>query len=888
MLVSFSVNYRAAWGENLWLNIIEELGESRLYVMTCTDGERWVADLEMPQATSRIEYRYELRNGEQLIDIGWGKRRHVELDKNFLKYTMRDTWQSVPENLTLYSSPFTSVFFRRESQVVPADKFRQAITIKIFAPTVTPDQQLYIIGSSEALGGWDISKALPMDDSAFPLWSITLDAEKAMTTGDQYKFVIARHGHVIQWEQGENRLWVRSAFEPREHRVYSGLHFRSGAVNWRGAGVAIPIFSLRSQSSTGIGDFADLATFADWAALAGQKVIQILPVNDTTQSQTWRDSYPYKSISTFALHPFYLSLSKMGELDDRQLSDQIYCRGKELNELSAVDYEGVGELKWRFFHAIYLQNGKRTMESSEYKKFFNANKDWLVPYAVFCHLRDVNQTADFTLWGDEQNYSTKLISSLSNPSFKDWHKVAIYMYLQFHLDKQLREAVEHCHSRGVVLKGDIPIGISRDSVEAWSEPHLFNMNGQAGAPPDDFAVGGQNWGFPTYNWQVMARDGFAWWRRRFEKMADYFDLYRIDHILGFFRIWEIPMDSVQGLLGHFNPALPMSYDELASWGLPMDRDRMLKPFIRHAFLGEFFGEYTERGLTFLNDKGWGIYDLKEEFNTQRKVQRYFADATDAESTLLRNALYGLINDVLFIEDAQRPGTFHPRITAQYTKSYQWLTDWEKFRFNEIYTHFFYKRHNDYWGALAMEKLPALLNSTDMLCCAEDLGMVPDCVCQVMSDLSIITLEIQRMPKDPTMLFGDTNRYPYLSVATTSTHDMSTLRGWWSEDVAKTQRYYNDVMWWYGAAPSVASGQICQNIVGSHLMSPSILAIIPLQDWLSIDENLRIADVDAERINVPSDPDHYWRYRMHLTIQELIEATEFNNVVMDMVSGSDRS
>lgn len=889
MLVSFSVNYRASWGESIWLNICEAGGEPRLYMMSCQDGERWVIDLELPDSTAHIEYLYELRHEEHLVSRGWGRRQHLDLSKSFSKYTLRDTWQNSPEDKTLFSSPFTQIFFRREQQheLRTKPKFRQAITIRIYAPAVRPNQELCIIGSSEALGGWDLRKALPMDGTAFPEWSITLDADKTMTTGDQYKFVVMQQGLALEWEEGENRIWKRSAFEPKEHRVYSGLHFRGGRCHWHGAGVAIPVFSLRSKSSYGIGDFTDIARMADWAATTGQRVIQILPINDTTKEFTWHDSYPYESISIFALHPLYLSLRAMGELKDGELMAEIAAEGKRLNKLPKMDYEAVGKLKWRFFKSIYKQDGHRTLSSKAFREFYAANKDWLTPYAAFCYLRDCNGTADFTKWGKNRAYSIRQVSRIVSPSFEEWDKVAIYLFLQYHLDRQLREAVEHCHSRGIALKGDIPIGVSRKSVEAWSEPHLFNLDSQAGAPPDDFAIQGQNWGFPTYNWEVMARDGFAWWRRRFEKMANYFDLYRIDHILGFFRIWEIPTHSVQGLLGHFSPSLPLSYDELTAQGLPMDRDRMLKPFIRKEFLKEIFGHYADDALKYLEDKGAGIYDLKEKYDTQRKVEKHFEGRDDEQSATLRQGLYTLANEVLFIEDHNHPGGFHPRIAAQLTKSYLWLDDGSKERFNRIYDHYYYQRHNDFWRAGAMEKLPALIDSTNMLCCAEDLGMVPDCVGSVMHQLSIITLEIQRMPKERNCLFGDTNHYPYLSVSTTSSHDISTIRGWWEEDRATTQRYYNDVMHWYGDAPSTASGQICQEIVGNHLLAPSILTILPLQDWMAIDEQIRLDDVDAERINIPSSPRHYWQYRMHLTIEDLMDAYEFNNLVREMVTSCGR-
>lgn len=887
MLVSFNVSYHTQWGDTIWLSMSEDSSHWQVYAMEYAADGRWFLTLDLPDEISQIEYQYELRRGEHVETRGWGSARRLKLKKSYTHYTLQDHWQEIPRDKHLFSSPFVNTFFRRPDESRGRTKTpKQAVTIRVFAPAVKSEESLCLLGSSPELGQWESERALVMSSADFPVWSITLDAE-ALRDGDTYKFAIMQNGFITEWEQGDNRLWHFGTMERGGHFVLSGLHFRGGEIAWRGAGVAIPVFSLRSKHSAGIGDFADLRAFADWASMTGQCVIQILPINDTTQTETWHDSYPYKSISTFALHPLYLSLNDMGTLTDTDLAREIHQEAKRLNMLEQLDYEGVGRLKWRFFKAIYKQNGKKTLASKAYRTFFEANKDWLVPYVAFCYLRDVNGTAVFSKWGRWSKYDEKAVKKLLDPANKDYDRVAIYLFLQYHLDAQLHAAAEYAHSKGVVLKGDIPIGISRDSVEAWTEPHLFNMTGQAGAPPDDFSVMGQNWGFPTYNWDAMARDGYAWWKRRFQKMADYFDLYRIDHILGFFRIWEIPLDSVQGLLGHFNPALPFSRMELSNWGMPMQDERYLEPFIHYDFLGDFFGEYRQQAMEFLVDKGCGMFSLAEKFNTQRKVQKYFEGKDDPRSERLRDGLYGLINEVLFIRDAHNGDMFHPRITAQYTKSFQWLSEWEKARFNDLYIHFFYKRHNDFWAALAMEKLPALIDSTNMLCCAEDLGMIPDCVAKVMSDLSIITLEIQRMPKDPTQLFGQTNHYPYLSVCTTSTHDMSPIRLWWEEDPAKTQLYYNNVMWWHGAAPAEASGQICQAILGNHLLAPSILTILPLQDWLSMDEEVRIAQPAAERINVPSNPDHYWRYRMHLTIEALEDNCSLSQNIHQMIKGSYR-
>lgn len=761
------------------------------------------------------------------------------------------------------TSPF-GTFFPAEKVATLRAKYQ--LSFSLYAPTARPSQRLYIVGSSEALGGWNTDKAVPLAIGSYPHWKVSFDLAKL---GDEfeYKFIVKENGNVW-WEEGGNRRYYVCGELESEH---IDATFR-GNFDWKGAGVAIPVFSLRTAQSQGIGDFVDLKKMGEWAVATGQKIIQILPINDTTQSFSWRDSYPYSAISIFALNPLYLSIREMG------------AEGEELDRLNSLemcDYDAVVKLKFDFFRKEFARSGKRTLKTKAFQKFYEANKDWLDKYAVFCYLRDKKGTANFQAWGKESVYSDKLVAKYTNPEGKEYGKVAIYLWLQYHLDRQLKESVEYCRSIGVVLKGDIPIGISRDSVEAWSDARLFNMNCQAGAPPDDFSADGQNWGFPTYNWEVMAQDGYAWWKRRFEKMADYFDLYRIDHILGFFRIWEIPMESVVGLLGYFNPAMPFSYEELAQRGLPMNRERYLEPQIHWDYLEEYFG--GEDWTPYLEPKENGYFSLKEGYRTQREI----LEKLGGKNEKALQALYGLTGEVLFIEDPRKPGHFHPRISAQFTKSYQWLSQWEKERYNELYNDFFYRRHNDFWGALAMEKLPALVDATHMMCCGEDLGMVPDCVGPVMANLGILSLEVQRMPKNPAHKFGFTNIYPYASVCTTGSHDTSTLRGWWQEDRTITQDFYNEILWKQGPAPLVADGNICRTVVANHLAAPSILTILPLQDWLSMDENVRKEDVESERINIPAIPNHYWRYRMHLSVEELLEKSELNSLIKGMIENSGR-
>ena len=466
--------------------------------------------------------------------------------------------------------------------------------------------------------------------------------------------------------------------------------------------------------------------------------------------------------------------------------------------------------------------------------------------------------------------------------------MAFHFFVQYELHLQLLKASNYGKNNGIVLKGDIPIGISRHSVEAWMEPQYFNMNGQAGAPPDAFSAEGQNWGMPTYNWDIMAQDYYRWWRRRFQKMSEYFTAYRIDHILGFFRIWEIPIEAIHGTLGQFVPSLPMSKEEIQSFGLKFQEERMTEPFIDNQLLTELFGEKRDEIIqSYLQLSEKDHYKLKPEFKTQRQIETYFADKKQKEDYTIKEKLQRLIGNVLFLKDRKEKNKYHPRIDAQRTTIFKQLSWNEQEAFNRLYNHYYYQRHNEFWYREAIKKLPVLIQATPMLACGEDLGMVPACVPWLMKELQILSLEVQRMPKQLGMEFGETENYPFLSVCTIGTHDMSTLRGWWEENRDLTTRFYQKELGWQGEAPLHATGKICESIIQKHLQSPSLLCILTWQDWTSIDEKLRNPNIDCERINIPSNPHHYWHWRMHLSLENLMSQHEFNHKIAYLIKKNGR-
>jgi len=892
MKVTFNIGYRTQWGEHLCVcGAPEALGADNIVdapAMNYLGGESWQLEVEMPDTTPDFEYRYYVVNDNGHVTGEWGKAHRFDRGFNVRTFVVNDRWQDQPWDKPYYSTVFTDCVCKRLQLDKPVQITAGRVRLCIDAPMVAPDCVLAVSGDCEALGKWNPAEAIVMNDSLFPTWSVDLDATKLPDTVD-YKFLILKRADksVVAWEGRENRTLIVDPADIHDAVVFAGMRFVNPLTPWHGAGTAIPVFSIRTEDDFGVGDFMDLCKMVDWARSTGQNILQLLPINDTTMTNTWTDSYPYNANSTFALHPMYLSLRDMGELKDADRRAYYESLRKELNSLETVDYERVNNAKRAYALELFVQDGKKTLDSAEFKEFVKRNESWLRPYASFCVLRDINGTADMTKWGDMAVYDEHRVERFAKDHASE---INFVYYQQFHLDRQMRKAVEYAHANGVAIKGDIPIGISRTSVDAWTSPRLFNLNSQAGAPPDDFSVLGQNWGFPTYNWEEMNKDGFAWWKARFRKMSEYFDAYRIDHVLGFFRIWQIPMDAVHGLLGVFNPALPFTPDELReSYDFWINPERQARPLIMEWFLGDYFGEHTDEARArFLVANGDGSYSLRPDFDTQRKVADYFAtQPADDRNNRLCNGLLGLIDNVLFIEDPEQRGKYHPRIAAQFTYAYRSLTDYERWCFDRLYNDFFYRRHNDFWYGKAMWKLPPLIDSNDMLCCAEDLGMIPDCVPAVMSALEILALEIQRMPKDPNAEFGDTWRYPYYSVCTTSTHDMGGIRAWWEDDREKTQHYYNNVLHQGGVAPYYAEPWICEKILDLHLKSPSMLCIIPLQDWLSMDGDIRRANPADEVINVPANPRHYWRYRMHLTVEKLMADNEFNTRLRDMIYNSGR-
>lgn len=902
MQITLQLRFHTIFGQSLYVTgnhpLLGNGDVAKALPMQYFDKEQWQAVLHLDEqelAGEGIEYYYVLKepDGSYVYDFSTGKTLNIARTGNAASLTViYDFWNYAGyyENI-FYTEPFQQVLLKGNETTVPVTQ-PQTFThwFRVKAPLLAQGQVLCMLGN--AFDNWQTASPLLLHKTpGEEYWEIKLNLQNG-TEALLYKYGVydVVQKQFVRYEEGSNRV-LYDIVAPGKQTIVNDGYVHLPDDTWRGAGVAIPVFSLRSRNSMGVGEFTDLHLLVDWAKKTGLKLIQILPVNDTISTHKWTDSYPYAAISAFALHPIYLNLAQVAAKANKKLVTAAQKEGQRLNQLPALDYEAVLTLKLSLARQLYALQGAATFATEDYQLFFRQNRHWLQPYAVFSYLRDTYQTADYTRWPQYGSYREQEIAPLLQPGSPAYDTIALYYFIQYHLHVQLKAAAAYAHANGVIVKGDIAIGIGRNSVDAWQRPDLYHMDMQAGAPPDDFAVKGQNWGFPTYNWQRMKQDGFAWWKQRFEQMSYYFDAFRIDHILGFFRIWSIPLHAVEGIMGYFVPALPVHVSELHAKGIWFDYDRYTKPFINEQVLWEVFGgEKDWVKQQFLASAGNDNYALQPAYATQKQVAAYFAGQEQNErNSKLQQGLFDLISNVLLFEaNAEQPGQqFHFRFDMQLTSSFRHLDAHAQYWLYELYVDYFFRRQDDFWKEEALQKLPVLKRVTNMLICGEDLGLVPRCVPSVMKDLGLISLEIQRMPKDPTQEFSHPRNAPYLSVVTPSTHDMSTIRGWWEEDHVRTQHFFNNELHQWGTAPHTCEPWINREIVLQHLHSPALWSIFQLQDLLGMDAALRFPNPGEERINVPANPRHYWRYRMHLLLEELLQADAFNTELLHAVSEAGR-
>ncbi|HCY88687.1 MAG TPA: 4-alpha-glucanotransferase [Chitinophagaceae bacterium] len=880
MICHFHIKFNTHYGQNLVIRIAEGKGpfseQATELSMEYLDDSYWYAavDVSAIGITDHLQYQYVVR--EHGKPDAWDncKNRHISIKKlETDEVYVVDDWQEyLFTQQVFHSKPFEDVFTGPKVKE-PATK-KPTHIFDVQTTHLPDDKVLCLCGAGKKLNDWYLEKPVLMKRTKNG-WSVKLNLSKE-NFPLEYKFGVydVHQKKAVFLEEGNNRVLRLFGKKSDTYILHHIAYFPQ--FSWKGAGVNVQLSSLKSERSWGVGDFDDLKTLTDWSVKTGIKMIQLLPINDTIASHNKKDSYPYSAVSAFALHPVFMNVEKLAQSAAVVFPDKMLEEVKALNELSTFDYESVAPLKMEAIAKVFEKQKHSFKDDFAYFDFFDLNRHWLVPYAAFSYLRDTYKTADYSQWGEYAVYDEEKIQELVSPDQPQYDEIAIHYFTQYHLHLQLKDAVEYAHKKQVIIKGDLPIGVGRFSVDTWMYPHLFHMDMQAGAPPDAFTTKGQNWSFPTYNWDLMSTDNYAWWRQRMEHMSNYFDAIRIDHVLGFFRIWSIPMDAIEGIFGRFVPSIPLYADDFARAGLHFDEYRFCEPYINDDLIYQFAGE----------DAQWVKQHILEGFrfrqglHTQRGLQEFLQKHPNKQH--VRQPLFDLLGNVILLRDDRQSGAYHFRISMQTTASFNHLSGYEQGVLNNLYHDYFFEKQNGLWHQGVQPKLNAIQQGSTMLICAEDLGMVPDMVEDVLNEREMLSLQVQRMPKVATDNFTHPGNAKYLTVVTPSTHDMSTVRQWWEEDRNNTQIFFNQILGHYGEAPYYCEPWVARDIVLQHLRSPAMWAVFLLQDLLAINAQMRRENPHEERINIPADPEHYWNYRMHCSLEDLLLHDELNQELRQMI------
>ncbi|GKT35356.1 Glycoside hydrolase, family 77 like protein, partial [Aduncisulcus paluster] len=804
--------------------------------------DRYTAEIEIPNETDvELEFKYFwlTNSNEHMWDVIDNRKLMITANDSVVEYNDCFIFETYFTDVVAKSSA-VRVVMKRPSED-PLKKLSSThsdgsatLEFSVYVPYIRPDDEVIVVGSIDELGSWESSAGFALSHAEYPYFSGKLNVSTDSYRKAEFKICLIGADGTPLWESGMNRSVLLNTGTTKTV-VRCGMFRYPDPEAFKAAGMVIPVFSIRTEESCGVGEFNDLKKMGDWCHECHLRLLQVLPVNDTTlKGVHWHDTYPYSPISVFALHPLYMNVPDCGPMEGYEMAEYI-SKGKELDKLTAVDYEAVLAHKLRYLRLIYErleERGEIDITKGEFKEFIDANPFWLKPYCLYKSLQEAYGTGDFMRWqsrarnprgveeeeedvavkredssvaeeeeeeeeeeeqeeasvehqcikkeeisvGDDVSedddekelppLSCELPSPLSDifdmPAHPLFDEYKFHLWLQFNLHRQLKAATDYCTSLGVVLKGDIPIGVSPRGADAWWWRDYFRLDTQTGAPPDAFSANGQNWGMPTYNWENMEKDGYQWWVERFRQLSNYFSAYRVDHILGWFRIWEIPEDRVGGIAGRFRKCHPIHVDHLRSLGIH-DIHRLCKPFLPEdhvkgllkdvpLFVDEWF-EYDDGKRDY---RGVALMKFKTEVNSEKKLIKKlglrvnpetekdrFESLKDRLISLTTNYILMWDNDHLNIHDYH----FHPRFNLDQTHSFRHLPHNIQTAMKKMMINYYYRDHQDIWGVEADKKMSTILKATKMLPCGEDLGLLADVVVEKLQKHRVCGLRVQRMPAD---------------------------------------------------------------------------------------------------------------------------------------------
>lgn len=860
MNINFHSRYIANYGDEIVLYIEDDKQNlTNTYKMSCIDTDLWLYSLEIEdkdfqKTTNKIHIKARMLRYDSNNNL-------IDQEQNFHNICLNITdnydfdielqWNNNPINKVFDNKVFDILNFNiTEHSCRSLDNSK--INLLLNLPYIKPSYKVVLLGESDILGNWTINNAIKFERFSGSLMLASIDKNK-IDHNLEYKIaLINRDRQNIIWEKGENRLLRNNELVENKCTIISisSPIFESYIPKY--SGVVAPLFSLRHKKDFGIGDFASLKKLIDWAKNMQMSVVQLLPIYDSNYYMDYRDSYPYNAISTTAINPLYMDLSEF--IDEKIINSKKW---QSLRIAEEIIYPKVAKDKMKLIFDTAEREIAKYREKTDYQDFISKHKNDIEPYIDFYYSNDI---AGFR----KGNYDREIL-----------------YWVQYILDRQLTCISDYAKNNGIILKGDLPIGVNPNGIDCIINKEYLNHNLSAGAPPDDFARDGQNWGFPTYNWENISYNDYEWWHRRFASMSKYFSAIRIDHILGFFRIWSIPRKENKALLGYFVPSIGLDKELVNSkldddWSI----ENLSKVNISKSKFNSIFTEKEKKDLLAFDIvkeiRGGEFYQIQDNGNLlQEKISKKTFEKLQVFS-----------DERLFVmeETSDNNIKYHPRISPEWTDIYRELSPKNQSVISEIAYSYFYIDNDKLWRDTAISRLSNIFGiDNQLLLCAEDLGMLPYSVPEVLSKLSMLSLDIERMPKKATDTEWERIRdIHYMSVVASSTHDMPPLKLWW-QNLSENQKekYQSTIL------KNKIEDNIYKEIINNHNASSAMMCILPLGDWLS-PYNIMSQKAEDEQINHPENPNHHWVYRFPFYMEDLLENDIISQEIKETIKKFDRN
>ncbi|MDO4790446.1 MAG: 4-alpha-glucanotransferase [Porphyromonas sp.] len=880
--IRFELSKIVADGEDVRLRIIELEGgvvenlssPSPMFILSPLDHDRWAVNLKIKADKSATEivlkYSYGIYRNDLLTDSETSGVHELRLscESCVRVLTVKDDWR-YSVSLGLLDNQLFDVILRSDETSSPFKVENNKIYFFLPSFFNPLNDSLYISGSIEELGSWNPEEALPFRRLGNRLIAEIENAEKQSF---EYKLIVKTLSGAVEWEVLEGNRVLRMDGEEGIVVNLSLPIFNSISLP-RISGTVVPLFSLRTNDSFGIGEFADLKMVVDWVKQTNQQVIQLLPIYDTNFSASDERNYPYNSISTFALNPVYLSLKSIASKD-------ILQKLKRLDRKDKVAYSSVLTLKMEAYRLYFEQliSSKEWM-TKDYIFFYETHSSDLIEYALFKLYSSEHPDRPVSEWMPYETYLKEKIGKKRKCSSLPL-ELHYYIYLQYLLYSQLLDAKAYAREKKVALKGDLPIGIAPNSVDSWVRPHLLNMNLKAGAPPDFFATEGQCWGFPTYNWKAIATEGYKWWTNRMKVMALIYDAIRIDHILGFFRIWSVPEYTDNACCGYFDPSIPLDGQTISQYVPNIDIDTLTLPLVTEEYT---LSIASQKEVDELLDAGVLIRENNTLVMPEPKCRLLSLSLTE-KAVILAEKIRG---ECLFIKDAN--GGLQPRVLPESTVRYSLFSQDEKMTISALHHHYFHERNDALWYKTAMERLDRLSKSTRMLLCGEDLGFMTNAVPHILKKYNILSLNLPRISRKPEELFMTVSDVDYRCVLSTGTHDMPSLRVWWGSLTPQEQtRVFLSMVPPQGLNYLFQEPMEMGGLVNTLVKMPALAVILPIQDWWALTGKYDHISPEQEQINRPDDPVHVWNYRIPETVENLLADRELKRKISKTIASRSRN